>query len=375
MEALDEIKQEFADIADTYRLKGKSQAQIYATGAYYKRELLAEAVFKLYTICEKSIQLAESAHDDDSNTILINQIKDVICQTVPNMINKALEKESVIEDSSTGLSEHNDSGKHVVLLEDENVPRFDKNGWNDVVKNSINGKLKNIPVKKSLVNKEGKGVLIFPTEEDQNQAKQALESDFKVTLSYQERRLLLPKLKVANIDGYSRNEKLNLKRDILEKNYVVEQLVNQDHHFEVMIIDEKFKYAVLKVSPEIRNALLKQRSLYIGMQSHPVKDHIHLMQCYRCQEHGHKAGSDECKLKNGDPVCLYCGGNHFSRSCTQKDNPAEWKCSNCLNSKNINHRLNASGHKTTSLQCPVAMNQMKAVIGRTKGLQVKNFLP
>ena len=91
---LNVLKQELKDIADTYKLQGKSQAQIYATGTY-KREILAEGVFKLYSLCEKSVDLMERKcknYEDDGN--LINRIKDAICEAVPNMITEALAKET-----------------------------------------------------------------------------------------------------------------------------------------------------------------------------------------------------------------------------------------------------------------------------------------
>ena len=151
-------------------------------------------------------------------------------------------------------------------------------------------------------------------------------------------------------------------------------LCKDGHAFQVMIIDEKAKYCILKVSAEIRDAIMRRGNIFIDMESHEVKDHIHVIQCFHCQEYGHKKGDDLCRLKDTDTtICLYCSGNHASKSCPNKKDQSKWKCINCFNSSNIAHTQNCHSHTTTSNKCPILIQQMKLMINRTEGLQVKNF--
>ena len=96
-------------------------------------------------------------------------------------------------------------------------------------------------------------------------------------------------------------------------------MVDTGLSFEVIYIDTKWKNAIIKVSPEIRNVINKTNRIYIDMQSLRTRDHFRPMQCYACQKHGHKQGSPECALNNTDrSICLYCGENHQSKTCEHK---------------------------------------------------------
>ena len=108
------------------------------------------------------------------------------------------------------------------------------------------------------------------------------------------------------------------------------------------------------------------------MQSLEVKDHFHAVQCFSCQEFGHKVGDDVCKHKDTqNATCLYCSGNHQSKSCPVKKDASKLCCANCHNSKNAEIRENAHGHTTTSMACPIAIQQMNLLKNRTQGLNIK----
>ena len=235
--------------------------------------------------------------------------------------------------------------------------------------------MKNIPVQKSLVTKSGQGCLIFPTKQDQEQAQSVLEEEYKLSLSTKKQQTLLPKLKVFKINSaYTRDDKEVLKLAILEKNSYIKAYMQDGHHFEVLIVDAKYNYCVLKLSPVIRDAIMTRGKLYIDMEAHDVRDQFHIIQCYRCQEHGHKQGDQSCKLKDSNvSVCLYCSGNHESKQCPDKRDTTKWKCSNCANSSNPEHQRNCEGHTTTSSHCPFVKQQTQSLIRRTQGLDVKNY--
>ena len=142
---------------------------------------------------------------------------------------------------------------------------------------------------------------------------------------------------------------------------------------EVIIIDEKYNTAVLKVSPEIRQEIIKQGKVFIDMEAHHIKDDWHLMQCFACQEFGHKQDSDLCKNKlSGNSCCLYCAEQHRSKDCGVKHNKARHKCANCLKSKNSHIRNGAYGHTAMSRDCPVYIKELNALKSRTEVMSTKN---
>ena len=112
------------------------------------------------------------------------------------------------------------------------------------------------------------------------------------------------------------------------------------------------------------------------MECYNTQDHFQPIQCYACQRHGHTRGSPDCCVKEGESVCLYCAGNHRSKSCGKKDKPSLHQCANCLNSSNEVHKANAN-HKSTSLACPFVIREINSLVKRTAGLsesEAKNFL-
>ena len=102
----------------------------------------------------------------------------------------------------------------------------DENTWSKVVKSSLHGKLKSIPIQKTLVTKAGQGCLFFPSKDDQVKAKSVLEQDFKLSLSTKKKKTLLPKLKIKKIsDVYKKEDKEVLKLVIMEKNSYISKLM------------------------------------------------------------------------------------------------------------------------------------------------------
>lgn len=371
MDEYKRLKQSFKDVLTTFNIEGKTQAQLN-TGTY-KKELLAEALVSLSDICEKALNLYENhnAQDQVVDKIAL-KVQDVITKMVPTIVADALKV-----DKSTNAKPAQNEEKHAILLEnkDENADKYNNNSWVEVVRSSISGKLKNIPVQRSLVTKSGQGCLLFPTKDDQEQAQKILENDFNISISTKKKKQLLPKIKVFKInDSYKKDDKDVLKMAVLEKNPYIKAFISDQHTFEVLIIDEKYHYCILKVSPAIREAMMKRGSLFIDMESHHIKDHVHVIQCFSCQGHGHKRGDDECPHKGTNKnVCLYCGGDHESKNCSHKKDQSHWNCINCMKSDNSQVRMNAKGHTSTSPYCPFVMQQAKSVISRTQGIDVKNF--
>ena len=273
--------------------------------------------------------------------------------------------------------------KHVVLLEqhtpisDGTKQPFTQKEWSDVVKNDISGRLQHVPITKSVLTKEGKGCVFVPNKEAQDQVKAALEDNYTVTANTNNQKKLLPKLKICDIDTsvYKKTETAKLKDAILRKNHELSQMITSKQlTLDVIFIHEKEDYCVIKVSPEIRKYIIQTRKLFIDLCSHYVKDQIHLTQCFACQQYGHKRGSRFCEAESGKYTCLYCAGGHQSKFCEHKKDKSKHNCANCLNSKIPAHRQSATGHTSTSQQCPTVIRETKHMINRTAGIDSKNFL-
>ena len=129
-------------------------------------------------------------------------------------------------------------------------------------------------------------------------------------------------------------------------------------------------FAIIKVSPDIRKVILNAGKVYLGMQCLRVRDHFQPLQCYACQGHGHKQGSEDCTFFGNDSagsICLYCSKNHKSKDCPVKRQPAKHVCVNCTHSSRPEHRANAN-HTSTSLKCPFNVREINALINRTVGI-------
>ena len=360
------LKNQLKDVLKLYQGKTKQYVIQQST---YRREVLADTVFALKDITEKLFNMAENMHTNSDVEVKMDKL---VLETLPGIVREAMKSLTPNQGVTTSVTRQ-EKEKHVVLVEPDTDQVFSKESWADVVK-QINVKVDNIPVRKNGVNKNGKGYIILPDKESQEKAEEALREDFIVTTAVNKQNpKLLPKLKIFDLEGYSREEKSELKDAIIKKNTVIKQLVvNQQKTLDIVFIDPEKKYAVIKVSPEVRKVILKSGSVFIDMESHHVKDHHHLLQCFRCQQYGHKCNSEHCSMVGEATVCLYCANNHRSKDCPSKSNKNNHKCNNCLKSKNPAHRRGAHGHTTVSVDCPVRMKEFQALINRTENICSKN---
>lgn len=368
------IKLKLNDVFKLYR--GKTKEAVLANGNPFRREVLAESVFSLKDIADNLLDIIDQMQTGniiDTCQNLAQEFKS-LKESLPGLVKETIEGNFLLNaDKVSGVPISKNVVKHSVLIKQQNDEAFDETAWNDVVKRNITQKLKSVPVKKSSLTKAGHGYLTFPTKEDQEKAEIALKSDFNITVSTKQPVKLLPKLKICNLYSYSRNEKDELKEAILFKNSSVKKLVDDGNTLDVVFIDDKNRYAVIKVSPQIRHEIIRQQKLFIDMEAHYVKDNWHLIQCFSCQQFGHKQGSDFCKNKSGGNNCLYCGGCHRSKDCLVKNESSSYKCINCAKSKNHQIKSAASGHTSTSRECPILIKEMQALMNRTEvSEEVKN---
>ena len=365
---------QFQDASKPYNGKNKSQV-------LYKRDNLIDSVFSLKEVCSDlfaivlDISKANKTAAENIPAMLENSFKK-LSEDLNNNILNALK---TTKSSAFPKLPDNNEKKHVIILEskDSDAQVYNADSWSEVVKKKITPTLKTVPVQKTLLSKDGKGCLFFPNQKAQQEAKLALESDFTVSASTKSKKAVFPKLKLFGINNDLYTEKQELREAILDKNSDINTLVQKESKFDILLFDKLKHTAIVKVSPEIRKLMLKDNRVYVDMTSLRVRDHFLPMQCYACQSYGHKQGSPDCKHNgSGTNICLYCSGNHASKTCASKQNPECYKCHNCLTSSNPDHRANAC-HTSTSLCCPFTIKETNSLIRRTAGLndeETKKFL-
>ena len=187
--------------------------------------------------------------------------------------------------------------KHTILIkpDDEKNP-FSDESWSKIVKDSIEPKLKNVPVSKSVRTKDGFGVLFFPSIKQRDLAASNLKDTCKLESQSRDVKSILPKLKINGIpkDNFLKVEKQVIKQAIIDKNTTIKELVeNHGKTLEVLFFNDeqntKYCFAVIKVDVEVKNAIFAQgKKIFIGLSSCRITERHHIIQCYKCHQFGHK---------------------------------------------------------------------------------------
>ena len=182
---------------------------------------------------------------------------------------------------------------------DHDSPEISTDEWTTVVKKDIKGALKSVPVMGTSVSKTKAGSsttkLHFQCKEDLEKATQALQSKYKVTSKSEDKKKLNPKLTISGLDPDIKTKEM-LVEELLNKN---DFLVGLEGDVKGVFVDDKGRFAVVEVSPDIREIIRRNSDkVCIGLESFQVKDRYHVIQCYHCQEYGHTSKSDFCKNKS-----------------------------------------------------------------------------
>lgn len=108
--------------------------------------------------------------------------------------------------------------------------------------------------------------------------------------------------------------------------------------------NKNLKDVIIEVSPKLRN-ILAGNYTNVVWKSVLVRDHISILQCYKCYEIGHK--STECE---NTQKCGKCAGDHDYKDCTEQ----KTECIMCkrTNAKTINKNEKVpTDHDTKSPNC------------------------
>ena len=314
------------------------------TSANKKMEMFV-LIQDLYTFSKKALQLTQTVlgtkqattptvqESPDFKEIIKTQLKEVLAEVLPtilpdllNTVVATLPKEKKAKEE-TMLAE-----KHTLTVEKKTTDSKDAEPITIDDEKEMKGSLKINPVKNFRVS-GSTATFKFTTKDQLNKAETVFKSQdkYKVSTKSEPGKKLDPKLSIRNIPS-----------DITNKDTLLEKLLEKNE--------------VLKSSSEKDDA---------------VKDRIHVIQCYHCQEFGHMANSLYCKAKDKDPTCFFCAGNHKSKDCRNKsdNNVNKIKCSNCAKSSKHSEKNSAKTHKASDNLCPSYVRERTGIMNRTAGCE------
>ena len=344
------------------------------------REDLFKIVKELYTFSKKTLSLTSAPQANVNcvdaealNNIIKNQLADVLPGLLKNALETTPDTTATRPTSKTLKEDVTLPVRHTLLIERKTDEQNDNESftdteWSTVVQRNVKGVLEEVPVQKVSV-RDGKPSLTFSDKESLDKAALALEKEYKVSPKSEERKKLNPKLTISDINSDIKTTE-ELENEIYQKNENIKTLKDAGHQMKIIFYDVKQRYAVIQVSPEIRDSIRqKDDRIYLNLERYFVRDRIHVIQCYHCLEYGHMSGSPYCRQKAMGPTCFFCAGNHASKSCTVKSVKDKHKCSNCQKSRKSLERASASTHKASDNLCPFYVKERGRLMSRTAGCE------
>lgn len=348
------------------------------------REHLFKVVKDLFAFSKKALTQAAKTSDEKTAGQDNQNLEDILKRVMPDLLKDTLSSLSHVQAHPEPAQEekplpdmHTLTVQNMPEEEEGEVKPISEDDWVKVVKKDLKGSLKSIPVQKASLT-SGTATLRFSSKDNLDKAEKALTSKYKVSPKSQEQTKLDPKLTISDLDPEISTAD-QLREELLDENKYIKDLVDASENMKVVFLDKKARFAVIQVSTEIREAIRHNNErVHLGLQSHRVRDRIHAVQCYHCQEFGHTSKSTiYCKSKHSDPTCCFCAGKHPSRECHNKKNNKtnKMKCANCAKSKSNAERNAATTHKASDSLCPFYVRETEKMMARTKGCteQTKNL--
>ena len=338
---------------------------------------LINIVKELYKLANKAITHAKPDDAAPNGSPTMDLVREELARLLPGLIKEGLAGAHQPQSSTTTGKVISTAPvvKYTLDLEkistgsgDETADaKITEDDWTKVVKKDVQKSLKSVPVIKSSTSSGGTARLQFRSKEDLASAEQALQAKYKLTSKSEETKKLDPKITIFDLDA-DMLEKSKLEEEVLNKNESIRKLKDQGELFKIVFLDDKERFAVLQVSPAIREVIRKNNDkVCLGLEIHRVKDRFHVVQCYHCQGYGHTSGSIYCRSREEDPSCFFCAGSHASKDCRKKKDKklGEIKCTNCAKSKSRDERGSAGTHKASDTLCPFYIREKVRVMSRT----------
>ena len=226
--------------------------------------------------------------------------------------------------------------------------------------------LKSIPVRSCRETSRGNVIVKFPHKDAKTEARALVgtSADF-ANVVVSEPRKMMPKMTLLDISPSLSDSEI--VSGIQDKNPQIRELLNAGHTLTLVFsrVRDGKKMAVLKMSPEVRNAIARSGNrVFLGLTSCRAFDRFWATQCRHCQKFGHT--KDRCPAKNNPPSCCYCSGPHASPVCPDK---SVLKCVNCSSLGSPPERCK---HSASSLECPVMISERNRVMENTDFGSSKN---
>ena len=114
--------------------------------------------------------------------------------------------------------------------------------------------------------------------------------------------------------------------------------------------------AVVRMSPNIRTALLNKGYVTFHNQVCHLSDVLQPRMCSICQQYGHSKAN--CK---GEQRCPFCAETHEPKNCSVKSDHSKHRCANC--NIDANDQVSTK-HTSFSTQCPRRASEIKHLISR-----------
>lgn len=345
------------------------------------KEDLFKVMKELYTFSKKALTFIQpetkmAVSGPDANTIEAI-VKKQLTDVLPELLKNALQTLPAIptqhSDNVIDKVEKSLPTKHTLTIKrkaEEDSEEITESDWVTVVSKDVKRELKAVPVQRASVN-NGTATLNFTSKAHLDKAQKALATKYSVSPSSEDRKKLDPKLTLSDINPDITTAEI-LREKLLEKNENIRELDEAGKLMKVVFFDKEERFAVIHVAPEIRESIkASDDKVYLGLEVHHVRDRIHVIQCYHCQEYGHMSGSRFCKKKDLAPTCFYCAGSHASKDCTYKSEKTtqKIKCSNCHKSRNYSEKNSASTHKASDNLCPFYVRERERIMSRTTGCE------
>ena len=382
------LVEELATINDS--LKGNYTIEDTAhitdiTGTANSRVHLYGMVKNLYNLSRRLIAVIPSGPATtlvSDEKMLEGMIRKQLTDVLPGILQTALKEQAPVENEEQPKTPPPPPVNHTLDIErvrkegGEEEEKIDENVWSKMLKKDVRSACKSVPVKKTVYDPlTGTTKMHFTSMADRDKAQEALKSKYKTTPKSHQMKKLDPELVISGLDPEISTAEA-LEEELLNKNVFIKELKDGGELLKTVHFDKKERAAVLRVSPKIREAIRQNDDkVCVDLERYNVKDRIRVLQCYHCQEYGHRSGTF-CKHKESNSTCFYCAGNHVSKECKYRKerNYEKIKCSNCSKSRNYHEKKMCTTHKASDNLCPFFVREKERIMSRTAGCEAAKNL-
>lgn len=283
------------------------------------------------------------SHTYDKETTLNDVMNAVTCLTkrVDNLTAESHSKRSP-NSYANAVRSANQGQQNVIVKTNEG---------NSIDKQTVGKALSNVPVLNMRQLHSGDIQLTLPDRIAATSAITNINTTSGHSASFM--RLIRPKITILNVDENVNND--DLVDEIKRKNPAINDIIKSDDDAKIIFTKnagESMKTVIMSVTPQIRDIIMKNGFLYIGLRRCRTYDRYWVTRCAHCLGFNHK--TSECR---NNVKCGHCAGDHSTSDCTNKRNT---KCVHCAAAGRSN-----TNHPAFSTSCPYFITARNRIIQRT----------